>query len=245
MYAKVFQTLLDSTVNELDIAVRYVWVCLLLLAEPPDGFIDMTPAAIARRINVPEPTVLMAIDQLSQPDGMSRSPEEDGRRLVKIRESYGWQIVNFAKYREMERAEHRREYMRGYMVDYRKQGVNSRKQPLSVLADTEAKAKAKEGDVRFAPGSPPLSLAEELVTLNRQRDPKFKAPNLQAEAREFDSLIRRDEREISEIQRVMRFAKSHDYWSSKTTTAKGLRKHYAQIIQQMPAPAARKGGLVL
>jgi hypothetical protein len=144
LYVKIFASLLDSTISELDVTVRWVWVCLLALAEPPDGFIDMTPAAIARRANLSVDDVERAIEALSQPDPMSRTPDEEGRRLVKIRDTYGWQIVNFKKYREMERADSRRDYMRQYMANYReKHDVNprkQRKQKLAPLADTEAEA---------------------------------------------------------------------------------------------------------
>jgi len=90
MFTKIFQQLLDSTVNELKEHVRLMWFYLLLLAEPPDGIIDMTATAIARRTNMPVSEVEDAIAQLCTPDPMSRSQEEEGRRLVPIRDGYGW-----------------------------------------------------------------------------------------------------------------------------------------------------------
>ena len=116
MYGKIFAQIFESTVNELALHVRFVWIALLVICDQ-DGIVDATPDSIARRINLPVEQVREAIAELCKPDLLSRSPVEEGRRLLAIRDSYGWQIVNYAHYRQMKRQEDRREYLRTYQRD--------------------------------------------------------------------------------------------------------------------------------
>ncbi len=99
---------------EEDVETRYVWFCLLALADR-DGFVDMTTSSIARRINIEEDKVIKAIDKFTQPDLSSRTKGDEGRRLEKIRESFGWRIINYTHYRDLKTDEMRREYMKDYM----------------------------------------------------------------------------------------------------------------------------------
>lgn len=100
MFAKVFQQILDSSIAE-DYQVRLVFEDFLKLCDK-DGVVDMTRESIARRTNVPLEIVSKGITALEQPDRTSRSPEEDGRRIVRLdsHRDWGWRIVNHAKYRE-------------------------------------------------------------------------------------------------------------------------------------------------
>jgi hypothetical protein len=148
MFAKVFGTLFSSTINDAPLHVRWTWIALISIPQDEDGVVDMTPQAIARFANLPVEQVTEALDYLAQPDPMSRSDAEEGRRLVPIRQTYGWRIVNFKHYRNLKREADRREYMREYMRARRGDSessttVSSRKHLLAQLADTEAEAEAE------------------------------------------------------------------------------------------------------
>jgi len=112
VFAKIFSQIFDSSISA-DYVVRHVFMDLLVLADR-DGVVDMTLDAIARRTNVPEDIVAHAIDQLMCFDRQSRSPEENGRRLVLLdsRRAWGWQIVNYEHYRQIRDEESRRAYFR-------------------------------------------------------------------------------------------------------------------------------------
>jgi hypothetical protein len=74
---------------------------LLVLADH-NGFVDMTPEAIADEILLPLEQVERGIDALMYNDPKSRSPKEYGARIRLIeplRRLWGWEIVNFQKYR--------------------------------------------------------------------------------------------------------------------------------------------------
>lgn len=112
MYVKIFAQIYDSSIAE-DYLVRFVFEDFLVLANK-DGHVDMTAAAIARRTNVPLRIVNRAIEKLSSPDVESRSPDEDGRRIVLLdpHRSWGWRIVNYGHYRGIRDDEARKEYFR-------------------------------------------------------------------------------------------------------------------------------------
>lgn len=142
MFVKVHEQIFNSSIMEEDLEIRYIWFCLLTLADR-EGFVDMTTASIARRINIEEDIVVKAIEKFMQPDPTSRTPAQEGRRLEKIRESFGWKIINYMHYRDLRSEENRREYMRNYMRD--KRDVNKKanidvncKQSKPSLAHTDA-----------------------------------------------------------------------------------------------------------
>jgi hypothetical protein len=124
MYSKVFEQIFDSSISE-DYMVRHIFMDLLVLADR-EGQIDMTAAAIARRTNVPLRIIEKAIVKLSEPDKASRTPEEEGRRLVLLDEhrDWGWRIVNYKQYNAMRNEEARRDYFREYKKNYRARKVN-------------------------------------------------------------------------------------------------------------------------
>ena len=116
MYAKIFSQIFDGT-----LCTRGPWQALvafqqLLVLADKDGNVDMTAAAISRRTTIPLDVIEIGIKALSEPDPESRTPDEDGRRIIPLSpgRNWGWHIVNYAKYRAMQREEDRREYHKNY-----------------------------------------------------------------------------------------------------------------------------------
>ena len=124
--------------------MRHMFMDLLVLADPT-GRVDMTFAAIARRINVPIKVVRVNICKLCKSDPSSRTTKEDGKRLIPLSDDrdWGWQIVNFTDYHAMRDEDARRDYMRTYMRERRakdapcKHPVNTCKHPLTQLAHVD------------------------------------------------------------------------------------------------------------
>lgn len=101
------------------LASRGPWQALvtfqqLIVLANPDGIVDMTADAISRRTSIPLDIIELGIAELLKPDARSRTPDEEGRRIVLIDDhrDWGWQIVNHAKYQAMRNAAERREYLR-------------------------------------------------------------------------------------------------------------------------------------
>lgn len=98
---------------------------MIVLADQ-DGFVDMTPEAISRRTSIPLEIITEGIAALLEPDPRSRTPDEDGRRIVPIEghRDWGWKLVNHAKYQQIRKAEERREYLRVAQAKHRAKTKN-------------------------------------------------------------------------------------------------------------------------
>jgi hypothetical protein len=121
MFVKIFPQMYEGT-----LAARGPWEALvtfqnLLVLADPVGIVDMTHEAISRRTTIPLEIIRTGIEALEQPDPDSRSPEEDGRRIVRLSDtrSWGWQIVNYLHYRAIRDEEDRRKYQREWAREAR------------------------------------------------------------------------------------------------------------------------------
>jgi len=116
MYSKLYRQLFTSSVMEEDLITRYVWLCLIALADK-EGIVDMTRESLARTLNMDVGQLNLAIDRLLAPDLASRSKKNEGRRLSPLDQdrNWGWTIVNYVAYRDIKNEEEKREYMKNYM----------------------------------------------------------------------------------------------------------------------------------
>lgn len=147
MYTKLFARITESSLMEEEIPVRYTFVILIAIADP-SGLVVGTDIAIARRLNMPIEQFKKCIEALQSPDTDSNSKEFDGRRVVPSDGERGYQIVNFAKYRDLKDEDERRVYMRNYMRNYRngKQPVNLVNNDPAPLAELTQEDVEEEGD---------------------------------------------------------------------------------------------------
>jgi hypothetical protein len=104
-YTPVFNAIYSGTLYGLWPAAA-VWASILPLMDRY-GRLDVSLEAIAGTTGWPLELLAKGIDQLCAPDPGSRSPDEDGRRLVPLDPArpWGWRAVNYAKYRERARLE--------------------------------------------------------------------------------------------------------------------------------------------
>lgn len=111
MYAKVFRSIFDGSLYG-QFEATIVFLAMLVLADK-DGTVDMTAEKIAAECGYPLDIVNRGIAELEKPDPRSRTPDEDGRRIVTLHAAgWGWHIVNYSKYREIRSTDERREYFR-------------------------------------------------------------------------------------------------------------------------------------
>ena len=130
------------------------------------GCINRSFEAIAGMTGWPMELLKRGIEELEQPDPHSRTPAEDGRRLIKLDPArpWGWRVVNHMLYREKarkmaydkERTESGRDAERK-----RAERENSRDVPTSPdesrdvpLSDSYADSEAKKTRARAAHDSP-------------------------------------------------------------------------------------------
>ena len=147
MYAKLFSSITESSLWSDTKEVRLLFVSMLAKADQ-DGFVDAAIPGLARISNLTIDEVEEALVVLESPDKYSKNPNAEGRRIARV--PGGFVIINYQDYRARRDMEERREYMRKYMANYRKQDVNVHKQTVNTvshskppLAHTEAEAEAE------------------------------------------------------------------------------------------------------
>ncbi len=103
MFVKIYgDKLISSSLWDERPEARLVFLSMLALADG-DGVVDVpNTRALARILNLTEEFLLAGLAVLEAPDSGSRTPDEDGRRVV--REGASWRMVNYEKYREFRTA---------------------------------------------------------------------------------------------------------------------------------------------
>lgn len=108
MYGKIFGSMFTGSMRGKGVA-QLVFVNMLATCTE-NGICDKTPLAIAEEIGFPLEEVNQSIQYLSSPDPMSRSPLEEGRRIILLDDhrQWGWSIVNHEYYRALNKQIERR-----------------------------------------------------------------------------------------------------------------------------------------
>jgi len=174
MYGKIHDSIFSSSLLDGkppdQIHTAYVFMCMLTIADAGD---DVTESrdVLAATFRVSRETFDRAIAELEKPDPLSRTPEAEGRRLVRLdeRRDWGWHIVNRDRYKKLATIEERREYQRNLMRDRRLRGVSN---PLAGVSDVRlgsrqeavGKRQKKDKDTVTAARSPFAKPSLEEVT---------------------------------------------------------------------------------
>lgn len=148
MYVKLFTSIYQGTLRGNSKGLL-VFTNLLAHADK-EGVVDMHPRAIAEEIGLSIEEVRETLIMLESPDNESRSPEEQGRRIIRLDEhrAWGWVIVNYEKYRKIRNQEDRREQNRQSQKRFKERNKPqsakvSQGKPQSAHAEAEAEAYAK------------------------------------------------------------------------------------------------------
>ena len=118
MYGKHFASMYTGSMVGAGSHVFAVMGYCIAHADPKTHTVEMNPIVLATIIGDSLERIEEAIHVLCSPDHKSRTPDEDGRRLVQ-EGPYLYRLVNHARYREMQRKDDRREYMRRLMESRR------------------------------------------------------------------------------------------------------------------------------
>lgn len=92
----------------------------------------------------------------------------------------------------------------------------------------------------FADDSPELNLTLNLLNLIRQNNPKTKEPSLQSWAKEFNLILRVDNREVADVMSVMEWSQKDNFWKGNILSPSSLRKQFDKLTVQM---RSRGGGV--
>lgn len=110
MYAKLFGSLLMSSVWSESQPTRILWITMMAAANR-EGEVFGSPVGLAAMARLTLDETLAGLEKLKNPEPHSsdrtRNPENEGRRIEEI--SGGWRLLNYIYYRDLASAEERRE----------------------------------------------------------------------------------------------------------------------------------------
>lgn len=192
MYGKLFVQMYDGTLGTAGPWQALVTFQQLIILADREGIVDMTGEAISRRTTIPLDIIQTGIQALEQPDPHSRTPDEEGRRIIRLNDDrdWGWRIVNYVHYRNIRSQEERREYMRNYQRKRRalakdvntgvnnvskinqsskQYAVSSKHKNIRQFSDSQLVAFGKKNKIEAKPGE---SMEQYRIRLYREMDRK-------------------------------------------------------------------------
>jgi len=150
MYGKVFASMFSGSMMGAGSHVQIVMTYAIANADEK-GFVELNPVLLSAMIGDPQERIREAIDYLCRPDPNSRTPDEEGRRLVREGQ-FLYRLVNYGKYREIRDKEARREQNREAKRRQRARerdvsnvsNVSNGQHMSAMSAQAEAEAEAEE-----------------------------------------------------------------------------------------------------
>lgn len=120
MFGKLFPQMFEGSLVDAGWEAIVTLQQLVILANV-EGVVDKTPDWISRTTTIPLEIIAKGLAALEKPDPESRTPGEEGRRIVRVSDarSWGWRIVNYEHYRNLRKEEERRDYHRQYWREKR------------------------------------------------------------------------------------------------------------------------------
>ena len=108
-FSKLVPEIIQSSIWNESSEVRIVWITMLAVKNQ-DGYVRGDAATLSRLANVPAESVRQALEKFQQPDPLSHTPANEGRRIEPA--PGGWIVLNHDIYRAKDYNEHMRDYMR-------------------------------------------------------------------------------------------------------------------------------------
>jgi hypothetical protein len=109
MFTKLYSSLCLSSVWSEDVNTRVLWITLLASCDR-NGFVFGSPVGLAAVARLPLKAVKDSLQKLASPDKESSdldiNPSNEGRRIRPV--DGGWQLINYARYRDMRDSDERR-----------------------------------------------------------------------------------------------------------------------------------------
>lgn len=241
-YTPLFDTLTTGTLcgKWPDIGL---WPVVLSLANRY-GEIDTTPHFLASVTGLELEEVVACMERFCQPDEHSRTLEHEGRRLALIdpRRSWGWKVLNHAKYREKARLYARDQRRAAEAAQQRATSPDNSRSPPRTPENTPSNVNVnrnseKKSEVAHAPSPPPSKPKARLAS----RIPEGWKPD--------PELVAYAEKELPNVD-VEKLAEAFtDYWQA-AAGAKARKLDWSATWRTWVRrsvdkyPIRRQGGLV-
>ncbi len=127
-WAKLFSSIVTSSVWTEDDATLRVWIAMLATADA-EGVVEGSLPGFASLARVSVEQMAAALAKLAAPDAYSRTPDHEGRRIEAI--EGGWLVLNYGKYRQQAQAKEgsRAPYYRAYRKRQREETFTEEREP--------------------------------------------------------------------------------------------------------------------
>jgi hypothetical protein len=116
MYAKLFSSIIHSTVWRELPHVKILWITMLAMADK-DGVVMASIPGLADAARVTMEQCHNGLQRLQEPDQYSRTKDNEGRRIIEI--DGGWALLNYAKYRDLKSETENKEKNRVKVANWR------------------------------------------------------------------------------------------------------------------------------
>jgi hypothetical protein len=142
-FAKLWSSILHSTVWQEPLHVKVTWVTMLALSDAR-GYVGASIPGLANAAGVTIEQCEESLAKFMAPDPYSRTKDFEGRRIFE--EDGGWRIINYGKHRAARAEEERRIQNREAQQRHRKRRAVSNaadskpRKPRSAQAEAEAEA---------------------------------------------------------------------------------------------------------
>lgn len=99
MYGKIWKSMFEGSLYDAGWEAIITFMVLITFADK-SGDVDITLSALSGKTTIPKKHLQNGIDALMSKDKLSRTRDDDGRRIVLIDPDrpWGWHIVNYEKY---------------------------------------------------------------------------------------------------------------------------------------------------
>lgn len=193
-WTPLFGQILGSSIWCAPDHVRLAWVTLLAAAGR-DGVAHVTTGGLAALARITFENAADALRVLSEPDGDTLTQENEGRRIVRVKE--GWKLLNFAMYREQARQSAVTEQNREAQARWRARQKAAGKSEEGVQDASEVGGEGGSGAplARTAPGrqNRPLNVQEVMLAMEMEGMSQASYPTFAQEFWDYyESMARED-----------------------------------------------------
>ena len=115
-YAKLFSSILDSSIWCESLPVKVLWISMLARADR-GGIVIASVPGLAKLAGISTKECRDGLERLSSPDPESGTKDFGGRRIMEV--DRGWVILNYVKFRDMKSDEEIREKVRVRVHNFR------------------------------------------------------------------------------------------------------------------------------
>lgn len=258
MYGKIFADIFDSSL----IAVggwlpTYTMMSMVALADK-DGLVQVAPLALYRKLSLADGAIEITFEQftkaltyLESPDPESRSPAQEGKRIIplsqvdEIEGNRGWLIVNYERhlkkaskseprgastarvqrYRERQK-EAENDIQRNQSLSENETGCNGDETRGNGHIDVDVDVDKKIKDSRE------FQFAHSMFDKIKDQYPKSKAPNFTKWADTIRLTIERDKRSVEDLWELFIWANDDEFWSANILSPESLRKQFDKLYAQ-------------